>query len=67
MPDVVLLEGEDYPTPNVADGTDKVFAGRVRLLPDNKKALSLFISFDNLRRGAATNSVGIAAIIAEKP
>jgi len=49
-----------FPTPVKATGIDNVLVGRLRLNPDNPLYLNLFISFDNLRRGAATNALDIA-------
>jgi aspartate-semialdehyde dehydrogenase len=49
-----------YPMPLTATGKDEVFVGRVRKDPSEPKALNLWISADNLRKGAATNAVQIA-------
>jgi aspartate-semialdehyde dehydrogenase len=55
----------DVPTPLHAAGKDASFVGRIR--PDQSapegKGLSLFISNDNLRKGAALNTVQIAELV----
>lgn len=55
----------DVPTPLQAAGKDASFVGRIR--PDQSapegKGLSLFISNDNLRKGAALNTVQIAELV----
>ena len=62
-PGVVLM---DVPTPLEAAGTDPSYVGRIRQdegVPNNR-GLALFISNDNLRKGAALNAVQIAELIA---
>ncbi len=64
-PGVVLA---DVPTPLEAAGQDPSFVGRIRAdqgAPDGK-GLALFISNDNLRKGAALNAVQIAELIAAR-
>ncbi|MGO2747656.1 aspartate-semialdehyde dehydrogenase [Microbacterium sp.] len=64
-PGVVL---EEVPTPLYAAGKDPSFVGRIRAdqsAPENK-GLVLFVSNDNLRKGAALNAVQIAEIVAER-
>ncbi|TFD80224.1 aspartate-semialdehyde dehydrogenase [Cryobacterium psychrophilum] len=56
----------DVPTPLQAAGQDASFVGRIRQdegVPDNR-GLALFISNDNLRKGAALNAVQIAELVA---
>jgi aspartate-semialdehyde dehydrogenase len=56
----------DVPTPLEAAGTDPSYVGRIRQdegVPDNR-GLALFISNDNLRKGAALNAVQIAELAA---
>lgn len=48
-----------YPYPTLASGTDKVFVGRVRLCPENKKWLHIFCVADNVRKGATSNAIEI--------
>ena len=62
-PGVVLT---DVPTPLEAAGKDPSYVGRIRQdegVPNNR-GLALFISNDNLRKGAALNAVQIAELIA---
>jgi aspartate-semialdehyde dehydrogenase len=62
-PGVVL---SDIPTPLDAAGKDPSFVGRIRQdegVPDGR-GLALFISNDNLRKGAALNAVQIAELVA---
>jgi aspartate-semialdehyde dehydrogenase len=59
---------EDIPTPLDAAGDDPSLVGRIRRdqsAPDGK-GLALFISNDNLRKGAALNAVQIAELIAAR-
>jgi aspartate-semialdehyde dehydrogenase len=58
----------DIPNPLEAAGQDPSFVGRIRQdqsVPDGK-GLALFISNDNLRKGAALNAVQIAELAAAK-
>jgi aspartate-semialdehyde dehydrogenase len=50
----------DVPTPLAATGVDPVLVGRVRRDPGVAHGLALFVSGDNLRKGAALNAVQIA-------
>jgi aspartate-semialdehyde dehydrogenase len=56
----------DVPTPLQAAGQDPSFVGRIRQDPgvDGERGLALFISNDNLRKGAALNTVQIAELVA---
>jgi aspartate-semialdehyde dehydrogenase len=61
-PGVALV---DIPTPLQAAGADPAFVGRIRRdpgVPDGR-GLALFISNDNLRKGAALNAVQIAELL----
>lgn len=49
-----------YPMPLTASDTDEVYVGRIRQDLVNKNALNLWIAFDQVRKGAATNAVQIA-------
>jgi aspartate-semialdehyde dehydrogenase len=51
----------DVPTPLEAAGQDPSFVGRVR--QDGANGLTLFVSNDNLRKGAALNAVQIAELL----
>ena len=55
-----LDEDEGYITPSEVAGDPGVFVSRIRQDPTNKKALNLWIVSDNLRKGAALNTVQIA-------
>lgn len=58
----------DIPTPHKAAGDDASFVGRIRQdegVADNR-GLALFVSGDNLRKGAALNAVQIAEILAAR-
>nr|MDQ2957093.1 aspartate-semialdehyde dehydrogenase [Actinomycetota bacterium] len=60
------VEVTDVPTPLQAAGQDPSFVGRIRQDPgvDGGRGLAMFISNDNLRKGAALNTVQIAELIA---
>ena len=56
----------DVPTPLAAAGVDESLVGRIRQdpgVPDGR-GLALFISGDNLRKGAALNTIQIAELLA---
>jgi aspartate-semialdehyde dehydrogenase len=55
----------EVPTPLQAAGQDPSFVGRVRQDPtvDGGRGLTLFVSNDNLRKGAALNAVQIAELV----
>ena len=58
----------DVPTPLEAAGADPSFVGRIRAdqsVPDGR-GLALFVSNDNLRKGAALNAVQIAELVVER-
>ena len=59
-PGVVVTE---VPNPLAATGQDPVFVGRVRPDPTVRHGLALFVSGDNLRKGAALNAVQIAEVL----
>lgn len=65
-PGVVLYSGHDYPTPCDAAGKDGVFVGRVRADISHAHGLNLWIVSDNLRKGAALNSIQIAELLVQK-
>jgi aspartate-semialdehyde dehydrogenase len=58
-PGLKLSPAGDYPTPRSAGGKDPVFAGRLRQ-GATPREIALWISSDNLLKGAALNSVQIA-------
>ena len=66
-PGVELLDGTgtgDYPTAvTEASGNDPVYVGRVREDISHPTGINLWIVSDNIRKGAALNSVQIAEIL----
>ncbi|WP_328386825.1 aspartate-semialdehyde dehydrogenase [Streptomyces sp. NBC_00400] len=54
----------DVPTPLQAAGQDASFVGRIRTDETAENGLALFVSNDNLRKGAALNAVQIAELVA---
>jgi aspartate-semialdehyde dehydrogenase len=55
-----------YPMAIEAAGKDDVFVGRIRRDPGNERALDLWVVSDNLRKGAATNTVQIGELLIER-
>jgi aspartate-semialdehyde dehydrogenase len=55
-------EGNRFPTPLDASGQNDVLVGRIRQDPSNPNAISMFISGDQLLKGAALNAVQIAEL-----
>jgi aspartate-semialdehyde dehydrogenase len=55
-----------YPMAIDAAGKDDVFVGRIRRDPGNEMALDLWVVSDNLRKGAATNTVQLAEALVER-
>ncbi|HOZ29701.1 MAG TPA: aspartate-semialdehyde dehydrogenase [Bacteroidales bacterium] len=65
---VVVLDNpskNEYPTPILAQSKNETFVGRIRADESNEKAINLWLSADNLRKGAATNAVQIAEYISD--
>ena len=54
------IHKNSYPMPINSKGKDDVFVGRIRRDHSEKNSLNLWIVADNLRKGAATNTVQIA-------
>ncbi len=54
----------DVPTPLQAAGQDPSYVGRIRKDETVDNGLALFVSNDNLRKGAALNAVQIAELVA---
>ncbi|MFN2594636.1 MAG: aspartate-semialdehyde dehydrogenase [Actinomycetota bacterium] len=52
-----------YPTPLEAAGRDACYVGRIRQDPFDDRALELFCVADNLRKGAALNTVQVAELL----
>lgn len=62
-PGLVLQDNTDtntYPMPLYAHGKDEVFVGRLRRDESQPNTLNMWVVADNLRKGAATNTVQIA-------
>ncbi|MFJ2777863.1 MULTISPECIES: aspartate-semialdehyde dehydrogenase [unclassified Kitasatospora] len=58
------VELSDIPTPLQAAGQDPSYVGRIRVDETVEHGLSLFVSNDNLRKGAALNAVQLAELVA---
>ena len=69
-PGIVVLDKREnggYPTAvTEAVGTDPVYVGRIREDVSYDKGINLWIVADNVRKGAATNSVQIAECLIKK-
>lgn len=53
-------ENKIFPTPAAVVGTDATWVGRIRQNPENPHSLEFFVCGDNLRKGAALNTLQIA-------
>ena len=62
------VELSDIPTPLQAAGQDPSYVGRIRQDPGvpDQRGLALFVSGDNLRKGAALNTIQIAELVAAR-
>ncbi len=68
-PGVTVLDdpaAASYPMAVEAAGKDDVFVGRIRRDPGNERAIDLWVVSDNLRKGAATNTVQLAELLIER-
>jgi len=64
-PGVTLVHGGDgSPTPLESAGIDQVLVGRLRADPSRANTLNLWVTGDNLRKGAALNAVQVAELLA---
>lgn len=64
---VVVLDDPQhgrFPTPATTVGTDPTYVGRVRQSEDFPRTLDLFVTGDNLRKGAALNTAQVAELVA---
>ncbi|MEO8246568.1 MAG: aspartate-semialdehyde dehydrogenase [Chloroflexota bacterium] len=52
---------ERHPMPLDVEGRDPVLVGRLRAIPGRKRGFALWVSSDNLRKGAALNAIQCAA------
>jgi aspartate-semialdehyde dehydrogenase len=63
-PGVQLVEnGDGHPTPLEAAGIDPVLVGRIRVDPSQERTLDLWVTGDNLRKGAALNGIQLAELL----
>jgi len=63
-PGIELVEAGDYPTPvGDAVGQDVVYVGRVRGGIDDPAELNMWLTSDNVRKGAALNAVQVAELL----
>ena len=60
------LDVNVYPMPMYANGKDDVFVGRIRRDGSQPNTLNLWVVSDNLRKGAATNTVQIAEYLVKQ-
>jgi aspartate-semialdehyde dehydrogenase len=68
-PGVVVLDKPAdgvYPTATQVAGHDEVYVGRIRRDPSHERCLNIWIVGDNLRKGAATNAVQVAEVLAQR-
>lgn len=64
---VRLIDGKDtYPYNEMAQGTDEIYVGRLRIHHNNPCGLHISCVADNLRKGAATNAVQILQKLIQK-
>ena len=66
-PGVILVDDPalgEFPMPIDAVGTDPSWVGRIRRSLDDPRAMDLFITGDNRRKGAALNTVQLAELLA---
>ena len=66
---ITLLDQSDeipYPMPLFAEGKKDVFVGRIRKSLNNSKELNLWLSCDNLIKGAAYNALQILESMIKK-
>ncbi len=71
MPGVVVCDdpaNHIYPLATDAAGRDDIFVGRIRQDPSVRdgRGLAMWVVSDNLRKGAATNTVQLAELLAER-
>jgi aspartate-semialdehyde dehydrogenase len=59
-------ETNTYPMPIYAEGKNEVFVGRIRRDESQDRTLNLWVVADNLRKGAATNTIQISEYLMDK-
>ena len=57
---------QQYPMPLDVEGHDEVYVGRIRRDYSVERGLNLWVVADNIRKGAATNTVQIAELVAKR-
>ena len=63
-PGVKVLKGQKYPTAvTESAGTDPVYVGRIRKDISHENGINLWVVSDNVRKGAALNSIQIAEVL----
>jgi aspartate-semialdehyde dehydrogenase len=68
-PGVIVLDNpsaNQYPMPAMTENKDEVYVGRIRRDDSAPNTLNMWIVSDNLRKGAATNTIQIAEYMIEK-
>ena len=68
-PGIIVQDNPDtntYPMPIYAEGKNEVFVGRIRKDESQEKTINLWVVADNLRKGAATNTIQIAEYLLEQ-
>ena len=60
-------EEMSFPTPRDAEGQDEVLVGRIRLDPCQPATLDLWLTGDQIRKGAALNAIEIAEYLLRNP
>ncbi|WP_066504795.1 aspartate-semialdehyde dehydrogenase [Abyssisolibacter fermentans] len=60
------LSNDVYPMPINAEGNDEVYVGRIRRDFSIDNGLNIWVCADNIRKGAATNTVQIAELLVNK-
>ena len=64
-PSVRVVDLPEFPTPAAAAGKDDVLVGRIRRDTASENGIALYLSSDNLRKGAALNAIQIAELLLE--
>ncbi len=62
-PGIIIIDNPDeleYPMPASISGRDEVFVGRIRVDESVPYGINMWVVADNIRKGAATNSIQIA-------
>lgn len=65
-PGIIVMDNPEellYPMPVLTEGKDEVFVGRIRVDRSVPYGLNMWVVADNIRKGAATNSIQIAELL----